>query len=157
MQPHEIRPDTALCTIMGYNAQTGPVRRYFNRILRHYDKNATAIALNINDEHFDFVMRNLSQSKVSRMILEQEFRHVIGRYCDDLNALAAREGRVDYVEVLEGRIIGYCLDEAIDALYESPGLLDDRMRLVTRMMLIAHRWYDTPLQIDQVPIWCMDT
>ena len=28
MQPHEIQPDTKLCTILGYNAQTGYTRKF---------------------------------------------------------------------------------------------------------------------------------
>jgi len=47
MRPEEIRPDTKLCTILGYNAQTSNRRRYFNRILKLNGINATAIALNI--------------------------------------------------------------------------------------------------------------
>jgi len=33
MQPHEIKPDTGLCTILGHNAQTGYMRKYFNKII----------------------------------------------------------------------------------------------------------------------------
>ena len=62
MKPEEIKPDTGLCTILGYNAQTGFVRKYFNKIMRHNGLNATAIALNITDEHYAFTMENVAQS-----------------------------------------------------------------------------------------------
>ena len=69
MQPHEIKPDTGLCTILGYNAQTGYMRRYFNKIMKRNGINATAIALNITDEHFDFTMKNVAESKVTQMMM----------------------------------------------------------------------------------------
>jgi len=99
MQPHEIKPDTKLCTILGYNAQTGHMRRYFNKIMKHYAINATAIALNITDEHFDFTMKSVANSKVDKMMIEQEYAKSSIKYCDWLNSKAEVNGSVDIIEV----------------------------------------------------------
>ena len=151
MQPHEIKPDTQLCTILGYNAQTGQSRRYFNKILKKNGLNATAIALNITDEHFDFTMQSVGQSKVDKMIIEPEFQEKVVAYCDDLNETARQTSRVNFIEVEEGRVRGYCLDDDIDRLFEQPEFVDDRIRFVARMMLIAHRWYGAPIELDTIP------
>ena len=152
MLPHEIKPDTELCTILGYNAQTGHSRRYFNKIMKHYGINATAIALNINDEHFDFTMKSVGSSKVDKMIIEQEFQTKAVEFCDELDNCAEASGRVDFVEMEEGRVLGYCLDDEVQGLFDSDAYLDDRIRFVTKMMLIANRWYDTPVDLDLIPI-----
>ena len=151
MQPHEIKPDTELCTILGYNAQTGYARRYFNRILKHYGVNATAIALNIGDEHFDYTMRNVAKSKVDKMIIEREFAEKSLSFCDEANETAKCEKRIDFIEVKEGRIYGYCLDDEVEALFDTKAFLDDKVRFIAKMMLIAARWYDTPIDIDLIP------
>ena len=53
MKPEEIRPDTELCTIVGYNAQIGDRRKYFNRILKesgiNAEKNAEQIIIGYLD------------------------------------------------------------------------------------------------------------
>lgn len=152
MQPHEIQPDTKLCTILGYNAQTGYTRKYFNKILKSQGINATAIALNITDEHFDFTMSNVAQSKVDRMMIEKEFQQKAVQYCDSLNDTAKKEQRVDFIEVDEGKIIGYCLDDDVNALFEKPEYLDDQIRFVAKMMLIANRWYDAKIDVDEIPL-----
>ena len=151
MQPHEIKPDTQLCTILGYNAQTGQSRRYFNKILKRNGLNATAIALNITDEHFDFTMQSVGRSKVDKMIIEPEFQERAAGYCDWLNETAKRAGRVDFIEVEEGSIRGYCLDDEAVGLFEQPEFVDDRIRFVAKMMLIAHRWYGVEIEIDEIP------
>ena len=153
MQPHEIRPDTKLCTILGYNAQTGYMRKYFNKILKRQGINATAIALNISDEHFHFTMSNVAQSKVDRMMVEQEFGEKATDYCNALNEAAQRTCRVDFVEIEEGKIMGYSLDDEVDTLFDTPQFLDDRIRLVAKMMLLAHRWYGAPIEIDEIPLF----
>jgi len=152
MQPHEIKPDTELCTILGYNAQTGYMRRYFNKIMKHNGKNATAIALNISDEHFDFTMSNVGQSKVDKMMIEREFSQKALQYCEDLNECASKEGRVDFVEVEEGKVYGYCLDDAAKALFVQPELIDDQNLFVAKMMLIAKRWFDVNIEVDDIPL-----
>ncbi|HEO99445.1 MAG: hypothetical protein JW682_06405 [Campylobacterales bacterium] len=152
MKPHEIQPDTKLCTILGYNAQTGYTRRYFNKVLKKQGINATAIALNISDEHFEFTMSNVAQSKVDRMMIEREFQQKAVHYCDSLNAAAQREQRVDFIEIEEGRIIGYCLDDEVNALFEKPEFMDDRIRFVAKMMLIANRWYGAKVDVDEIPL-----
>ena len=151
MQPHEIKPDTQLCTILGYNAQTGQSRRYFNKILKKNGLNATAIALNITDEHFEFTMQSVGKSKVDKMIIEPEFQEKAVAYCDDLNETAQRSGRVDFIEVEEGSVKGHCLDDEVDRLFGQPEFVDDRIRFIARMILIAHRWYGVKIEIDEIP------
>jgi len=151
MQPHEIRPDTQLCTILGYNAQTGQSRKYFNKILKKSGLNATAIALNITDEHFEFTMQSVGKSKVDKMILDPEFREKAAAFCDELNEPAQQSGRIDFIEVEEGRVKGYALDDEVAGLFDQPEFVDDRIRFVARMMLIAHRWYGVEVEVDAIP------
>ena len=151
MRPEEIKPDTKLCTIIGYNAQTSDRRRYFNKILKANGLNATAIALNIKDEHFPFTMESLSNSKVTRMMIEPEFQAQTVQYCDELNERAKVRGLVGFVEVVDGKIMGYNLDVDIDDLVDNPDFFDERMILAIRMMLLANRWYDAKIDMDLVP------
>lgn len=152
MQPHEIQPDTKLCTILGYNAQTGYTRKYFNKVLKSQGINATAIALNITDEHFDFTMSSVAASKVDRMMLEKEFQQKAVQYCEHLNDAAQREQRIDFIEVEAGKIKGYCLDDDVNRLFEKPELMDDQIRFVAKMMLIANRWYGAKVDLDEIPL-----
>ena len=152
MQPHEIKPDTGLCTILGHNAQTGYMRKYFNKIMKRNGINATAIALNITDEHFDFTMKNVGESKVTQMMIEREFNSKAIPYCETLNSCAQREGRVDFVEVTDGKVKGFCLDDEVKALYDRPEFLDDQIIFVTKMMLIANRWFDAKINVDDIPL-----
>ena len=151
MKPEEIKPDTELCTILGFNAQTGNCRRYFNRCLKTNEINATAIALNIKDEHFHYTMENLAQSRVNRMMLEHEFCENVVGYCDELDACAEAKKFVDFVEVIDGKIIGYCLDDAIDEYIENPVFIDERIRLAMKMMLLSNRWYNAKIDMDLIP------
>jgi len=152
MQPHEIKPDTGLCTILGYNAQTGYMRRYFNKIMKRNGINATAIALNIKDEHFDFTMANVGASKVKQMMIEKEFGTKAVHYCESLDSCAQREGRVDFIEVADGKVSGFCLDDEAKALYDKPEFLDDQIIFVTKMILIANRWFDAEINVDDIPL-----
>jgi len=152
MQPHEIKPDTGLCTILGHNAQTGYMRKYFNKIMKRNGINATAIALNITDEHFAFTMTNVGESKVTQMMIEKEFGTKAIPYCETLNSCAQREGRVDFVEVTDGKVKGFCLDDEAKALYDRPEFLDDQIIFVTKMMLIANRWFDAKIDVDDIPL-----
>ena len=152
MQPHEIKPDTQLCTILGYNAQTGQNRRYFTKIMKRNNLNATAIALNITDEHFDFTMSSVGKSKVDKMIIEQEFQNEAVKYCDWINDTARRLGRIDFIEVEEERVKGYCLDDEVSELFEQPEFADDRIRFIAKVMLVANRWYGAPIEVDAIPL-----
>jgi len=152
MRPEEIKPNTGLCTILGYNAQTGVVRKYFNRIMKQQQINATAIALNITDEHYDFTMQSVAQSKVDKMMFEKEFQQKSFHYCDSLDTVAQREKRVDFIEVSKGKINGYCLDDEAKALFETPEFLDEQILFVTKMMLIANRWYGAKIEVDEIPL-----
>ncbi len=151
MRPEEIKPDTKLCTIIGYNAQTGDRRRYFNKILKSNGINATAIALNIKDEHFHITMESLPHSKVKKMIIEPEFQEQALNYCDELNERAKVRGLVGFVEVIDGKIYGYNLDVDIDDLVDNPEFFDEKMILAIRMMLLAQRWYDAKIDMDMIP------
>lgn len=152
MKPEEIKPDTGLCTILGHNAQTGYMRKYFNKIMKHNGINATAIALNITDEHFDFTMTNVGQSKVDKMMIEREFGEKAIHYCKSLNDCASREKRVDFVEVENGEVIGYCLEDEAKALFDQPEFLDDQILFVAKMMLIANRWFNAKIDVDDIPL-----
>ncbi len=152
MRPEEIKPDTGLCTILGYNAQTGYVRRYFNAIMKQNGINATAIALNISDEHYDFTMLNVAESKVDRMMLEKEFQGKSFNYCDTVNEAAEREKRVDFVEIKEGKIYGYCLDDEAKSLFDKPEFLDEQILFVAKIMLIANRWFHAKIEVDDIPL-----
>ncbi len=147
MQPNEIKPDTQLCTIIGYNAQTGSCRKYFNRILKDSGLNATAIALNIKEEHFAFTMQNLANSKVDKMIIEYEFGVEALSYCHQANSTQY----VDFVEIANGKIVGFNLDEELSHLVNTK-FLDQRSILALKMMLIAHRWYNVDVEIDKIPL-----
>ncbi|GIU01670.1 hypothetical protein TSL6_21760 [Sulfurovum sp. TSL6] len=152
MEPHEIKPDTGLCTILGYNAQTGYMRKYFNKIMKRNGINATAIALNIKDEHFDYTMANVGESKVTQMMIEKEFGAKAVHYCESLDSCAQREGRVDFIEVTDGKVKGFCLDDEAKVLYDKPEFLDDQIIFVTKMMLIANRWFDAKINVDDIPL-----
>jgi len=152
MRPDEIKPDTGLCTILGYNAQTGYIRKYFNKIMKHNGLNATAIALNITDEHFDFTMSNVGQSKVDKMMIEKEFQEKALAYCDSVDDVTKREGRVDFIEIVGSKVKGYCLDDEVKKLFGKPEFLDDQILFVAKMMLIANRWYAAKIDVDDIPL-----
>ncbi|RRS30101.1 MAG: hypothetical protein P794_08585 [Epsilonproteobacteria bacterium (ex Lamellibrachia satsuma)] len=152
MRPEEIKPDTSLCTILGYNAQTGYMRRYFNKILKRNSINATAIALNIKDEHFDFTMTSVGQSKVDRMMIENEFQGKALQYCDNFDECAQREQRVEFIEVVDKKVHGHCLEDEAKALFEKPEFIDEQTLFVAKMMLLANRWYDAKIDVDEIPL-----
>lgn len=152
MQPHEIKPDTGLCTILGHNAQTGYIRKYFNKVMKHNAINATAIALNITDEHFDFTMSSVGQSKVDKMMIEKEFQEKAIGYCNSLDEVSQREGRVDFIEVEGGNVKGFCFDDEAKKLFDKPEFLDDQILFVAKMMLIANRWFNAKIDVDDIPL-----
>jgi len=151
MRPEEIKPDTALCTILGYNAQTGKSRRYFNKWLKLNRINATAIALNITDEHFHFTMSSVANSKVDKMILEYEFKSKAVEYCDKRNG-ADSDNYIDFIEIEDGKIIGYNLELEANALFENLEFIDDRIKFIAKIMIIAERWYGVQIDIEHIPL-----
>ena len=151
MNPEEIKPDTKLCTILGYNAQTGKCRKYFNKILKENSVNATAIALNIKDEHLDTTLESVAFSKVKKMMFENEFRENAVSFCDVMNKSAIASHAVDYIEVKDETIYGYCLDEELASLVENPEYVDADMELAIKMMLLANKWYGTKIDMDLIP------
>jgi len=152
MNPHEIKPDTKLCTILGYNAQTGYTRKYFNKIMKLNGLNATAIALNITDEPFDFTMKNVSQSKVDRMMIENEFSQKSLAYCDSLNESAKKYQRVDFIEIVDGKILGCSLEDEAKALFDNQDFLDEQIIFVAKIMLLANRWFDANIDVNDIPL-----
>ena len=152
MRPDEIKPDTRLCTILGYNAQTGYMRKYFNKMIKLNGLNATAIALNISDEHFDFTMSSVGESKVDKMMIEKEFSKKVIQYCDTLNACAKREEQVDFVEIEEGKVLGYSLEDEAKALFDAPRFLDENILFSAKIMLLAHRWFQAKIDVDTIPL-----
>jgi len=120
--------------------------------MKHNGINATAIALNITDEHFDFTMSNVGQSKVDKMMIEREFSQKALHYCQSLNDVAQREGRVDFIEVENTEVKGFCLDDDAKALFDKPEFLDDQILFVAKMMLIANRWYNAKIDVDDIPL-----
>ena len=152
MRPEDIKPDTGLCTILGYNAQTGYMRRYFNKFMKLNNLNATAIALNITDEHFDFTMSSVGQSKVDKMMIEKEFSQKALQYCDSLNECARRENQVDFVEIEAGKVQGYCLNDDAKALFDAPQFLDENILFAAKIMLLANRWFDAEINVDTIPL-----
>jgi hypothetical protein len=73
-------------------------------------------------------------------------------YCESLDTCSAREGRVDFVEVKEGKVIGHCLDDEAKALFDKPEFLDDQILFVAKMMLIANRWFNAKIDVDDIPV-----
>ena len=152
MEPHEIKPDTKLCTIIGYNAQTGTIRRIFNKILKHNGLNATAIALNLNDDNFDFTMQNVAQSKIERMIVEREFGAKVPKYCDELDAGCSSLGYADFIEIKEQKLYGFNLEDEAKAWLGEVAALDDTMVQAAKMMLLANRWFGVQKEKDMIPL-----
>jgi hypothetical protein len=128
------------------------MRKYFNKILKHNAINATAIALNIKDEHFDFTMSSVGASKVDRMMLESEFQQKALHYCDTLDDCAQKEKRVEFIEVEEGKVKGYCLDDEAKVLFDKPEFLDEQILFIAKMMLLANRWYGAKIEVDEIPL-----
>ncbi len=73
-------------------------------------------------------------------------------YCDVLDEVSQREKRVDFMEIKEGKIYGYCLDDEAKALFDKPEFLDDQILFITKMMLIANRWYQAKIEVDAIPL-----
>jgi shikimate 5-dehydrogenase len=151
MKPEEIKPDTKLCTILGYNAQTGKCRKYFNKILKENGVNATAIALNIKDEHLETTLEGVAFSKVEKMMFENEFREAAVAYCDVMNKSAIENNAVDYIEVKDETIYGYSLDEEMKSMIDNPEYVDSDMELAIKMMLLANKWYGIKIDMDLIP------
>jgi len=152
MRPEEIKPDTQLCTILGHNAQTGYMRRYFNKIMKQNSKNATAIALNITDEHFVYTMTNVAASKVEKMMIEREFGEQATAYCDHLDGCATKNKHVDFIEIKNKEVYGYALEDDAKALFPNPTFLDEHILFVAKVMLLANRWYGTKIEVDDIPL-----
>lgn len=151
MNPNEIKPDTKLSTIIGYQAQTGKLRKYFNKILKYYEINATAIALNINETHIDATLKGVKTSKIKEMLISNEFQKIAISYCDTLNEDAKEKNYIDFIEVKGQKSYGFCFEEKAKKLYKEPKFIDDETIFITKLILIANRWFNTPIDIDIIP------
>ena len=114
--------------------------------------NVNTLDLNITDEHFDFTMRSVGSSKVDKMMIEREFSDKALQYCESLNDCAREKGRVDFIEVKEGKVKGYCLDDDAQALFDQPEFLDDQIIFVAKIMLLANRWFGAKIDRDEIPM-----
>ena len=85
-------------------------------------------------------------------MLEKEFQEKSFHYCDVLDETATREKRVDFVEIKEEKIYGYCLDDEAKALFDKPEFLDDQILFIAKMMLIANRWFNAKIDADDIPL-----
>jgi hypothetical protein len=97
-------------------------------------------------------MSSVGQSKVDKMMIEKEFQEKALSYCDSVDEVAKREGRVDFIEVEDSKVKGYCLDDEAKVLFDKPEFLDDQILFVAKMMLIANRWYDAKIDVDDIPL-----
>jgi len=96
-------------------------------------------------------MKNLAESKVKKMIVEHEFCENIVHFCDDFNESAKEKKFVDFVEIVDGKIMGYCLDDDIGKYIENPAFVDENIRLAMKMMLLSNRWYKVKIDMDLIP------
>ncbi|RUM68881.1 MAG: hypothetical protein DSZ07_05885, partial [Sulfurovum sp.] len=80
-----------------------------------------------------------------------EFQEQAVDYCDELDERSKVRRMVGFVEVVDGKIMGYNLDVEIDNLVDNPEFFDEKMILAIRMMLLAQRWYDAKVDIDMIP------
>ena len=97
-------------------------------------------------------MKNIAQSKITKMIIEPEFQIEALQYCDELNERAKVKGMVGFIEIIDGKIIGYNLDVDIDNLTKNPEFFDEKMILAIRMMLLAKRWYNIEIDLNKIPV-----
>ena len=84
--------------------------------------------------------------------ITDKYKCSLDQYCDVLDEVSQREKRVDFMEIKEGKIYGYCLDDEAKALFEKPEFLDDQILFITKMMLIANRWYQAKIEVDAIPL-----
>lgn len=147
MEPHEIRPDTQLCTILGLAGQNSLERRIFNKILKTDAINATAIALNVKEEHFDFTFTNIARSKIDKVILLDEFKERVRSFCD---ILENEDEAIDYLEIKAGRISAFSLAGDIEKLFDNTDILDENTIKTAKMLLLASKWYGASMDINRI-------
>ncbi len=149
MEPHEIRPDTQLCTILGLAGQNSLERRVFNKILKSDAINATAIALNVKEEHFDFTFTNIARSKIDKVILLDEFKERALAFCDELHN---GDAMIDYLEIKNGKISAYSLEHELESLFDAKDMCERETITAAKMLILANRWYGASVDINRIPI-----
>jgi len=88
-------------------------------------------------------MKNLPNSKVDRVILEDEFKENF-RFCKNRDELE----RAEFIELI-WRDYWAFLD--ISSVVERVEFFDDNMILATKMMILANRWYGAKIDLDLIP------
>jgi hypothetical protein len=73
-------------------------------------------------------------------------------YCDTLDGCAQKEKRVEFIEVEEGKVKGYCLDDEAKTLFDKPEFLDGQILFIAKMMLLANRWFGANIEVDMIPL-----
>ncbi len=63
---------------------------------------------------------------------------------------------MDFIEVRDTKVYGYCLDDDAKALFDKPEFLDEQILFVAKVMLIAHRWFNTKIDVDDIPLLIKD-
>ncbi len=152
MEPHEIKPDTKLCTIIGINAQIGIARKYFVKIFKHFNMNIAPIALNIKDEHLTVTLNGLPNSKIQFTYIEPEHQRAAVNFCQEIDGTTRELGYVDIIEVKDNKAYGINLEYEAKALFPQGYEFDNNTMLMAKLLLIVKRWYGCEFTIDDIPM-----
>jgi predicted nucleotidyltransferase len=85
-------------------------------------------------------------------MIEKEFGAKALSYCEEVNDCAKRNGRVDFIEVRDTKVYGYCMDDEANNLFENKAFLDDQIVVASKIMLIANRWFNAKIDVDDIPV-----
>jgi len=152
MEPHEIKPDTQLCTIIGINAQIGIARKYFVKIFKYFNMNIAPIALNIKDEHLTVTLNGLPNSKIQFTYIEPEYQRAAVNFCHETDEATKELAYVDIIEVRDGKSYGVNLENEAKALFAQGYEFDSNTMLMAKLFLIVKRWYGCEFTIDDIPM-----
>jgi shikimate 5-dehydrogenase len=152
MEPHEIKPDTKLCTIIGMSAQVGIARKYFVKVFKHYNLNIAPIALNIKDEHLTITLEGLANSKIKYTYIEPEYQRQALDFCNNLNESAKELDYIDIIEINDGITTGINLEYEAKKLFTLDYQIDNNTMLMSKVLLIVKRWYKIDFISDDIPI-----
>jgi hypothetical protein len=152
MEPHEIKPDTKLCTIIGMSAQVGIARKYFVKVFKHYNLNIAPIALNIKQEHLDITLKGLPNSKIQYSYIEPEYQKEAVAFCDNLDNISKELGYIDIIEVDDKMANGINFENDVRELFPKGYEFDNNTMLMVKILLITKRWYKIEFDINDVPV-----
>jgi hypothetical protein len=151
MEPHEIKPNTELCTILGVNAQIGIARKYFVKAFKYYNLNIAPIALNIKEEHLTITLQGLPKSKIQYTYIEPEYQRGVLTFCNNLNKTAKELEYVDIIETKDEKMFGINLEKEAKALFSDNYQFDNNTMLMAKVLLILQRWYKVDFNVDDIP------